>query len=193
MMCPISVLRESPNRFVVDEIKFTPDISRFCSLTCGIARQNKWPTTFDYSKSYLHVDELWQKLDSIIGSRCHWVDFIWIHLLLCTAPEMLNILHLNILWDKLWINYDSACSTKRGAKWYQQFPRFFVKLCGAFHVRCHSAVFFSRPWICRQGPIVRWNMRIRMEIRRDPFFGGNAWRERLAPKNPPMETEDHMN
>lgn len=33
------------------------------AMGCGAAvseRQNKWPTTFDYSKSYLHVDELWQ-------------------------------------------------------------------------------------------------------------------------------------
>ena len=64
-MCPISVLiRESPSRFVVGEIKFTNSpwyiAFPFCFLSCGIARQNKWPTTFDYSKSYLHVDELWQ-------------------------------------------------------------------------------------------------------------------------------------
>lgn len=24
------------------------------------SRQNKWPTSFDFSQSYLHVDELWQ-------------------------------------------------------------------------------------------------------------------------------------
>eukprot|EP00434_Breviolum_minutum_P046225 symbB.v1.2.041678.t1/scaffold8491.1/size6119/1 len=31
-----------------------------CLLGISGALQNKWPTTFDYSKSYLHVDELWQ-------------------------------------------------------------------------------------------------------------------------------------
>ncbi|CAK9065982.1 Selenocysteine-specific elongation factor (Elongation factor sec) (Eukaryotic elongation factor [Durusdinium trenchii] len=33
------------------------------AMGCGAAvseRQNKWPTSFDFSQSYLHVDELWQ-------------------------------------------------------------------------------------------------------------------------------------